>query len=232
MDVYKYAKKKYLKQFTEKGIIRIGTIHWYRDCENKKIRDPLEGRTRYTIKPRKESLTLTKEQAQAITNDYTIRGNICISPETTFSDFLNVPNAFIFCTSLSYDKKLLKKFEADGCYKIVEIQAFANEVGKEINKQYPLRLIALDKVVYVPSKEYMITNENKSRIIRTTPYNESGVKTIYVEDYFTKPVGFQQEAEYRFIFLPLKPSEKDVFVFIQNKKLIDYCKVVYLATTE
>lgn len=214
-------------QFVEKGIIRIGTIHCYRDCENQKIQDPLEGRTKYTIKPRKESLTLTKEQAQAITNDYTIRANICISPETTFSDFLNVPNAFIFCVSLSYKQKLQKKFEADACYKIVEIQKFANEVGKEINKQYPLRLIATDKVVYVPSKEHKITNENKNSVIRTTPYNESGVKTIYVEDYFTKPNTFREENEYRFVFIPLKKIEKDSFVFIKSKKIIDYCRVMY-----
>jgi hypothetical protein len=224
MEVYKYQRKKYLKQFVEKGIIRIRTIHWYRECENQKIRDPLEGRTKYTIEPREQSLTLTKEQAQAMTNDYTIRGNICISPETTFSDFLNVPNAFIFCVSLNYDQKLLKKFEADGCFKIIDIQKFAEAAGKEISKQYPLRLIATDKVVYVPSKEHKITNENKNSIIRTTPYDESGVKTIYVEDYFTKPVGFQEEAEFRFIFLPLEPIEKDCCVFIENKKLIDCCK--------
>jgi|WetSurMetagenome_2_1015567.scaffolds.fasta_scaffold12206_8 hypothetical protein len=226
MEVYKYTKKKYLHQFFDKGIIRIGTIHWYRDCENKKIQDPLEGRTKYIIEPRKESLTLSKEQANAITNDYQIKGNICISPETTFSDFLNVPNAFIFCTSLNNDKILLKKFEAEGSYKIAELQRFTNLLSEEISKQFPLRLSATSRVVYVPSKEHKITNENKDLIIRTTPYNETGVKNIYVEDYFTKPLEFQGEVEYRFIFMPQKVIEKDCFVSIRNKKLVECCEIM------
>jgi hypothetical protein len=226
MGVYKYLKKKYLNQLIEKGIIRIGTIYWYRDCENKKIRDPLEGRTKYTIKPRKESLTLSKEQAQAITNDYRIKGNICISPETTFSDYLNVSNAFIFCASLYYDNKLFKKFEADTCYKIGDIEAFASNMGKEINKQFPLRLIAMNEVVYVHSKEKKITKKNINSVIRNTPYNDSGVKTIYVEDYFTKPMTYREEVEYRFIFLPHDKIKKDCFVFIKNKKIADFCEVI------
>jgi hypothetical protein len=222
---YKYLKKKHFKEFIEKGIVRIGTIYWYRDCENQKIRDPLEGRTKYTIEPRKESLTLSKEQAQAITNDYRIRGNICISPETTFSDFLNVPNAFVFCTSLNYDSKLMKKFDCDSFYKIIDAQSFANKISKELNKKHQLLFTVLNKVNYVDSKDIKITNENKNSVIRTNPYDQSKserMKTIYIEDYFSKPDAFRQEVEFRFIFVPKNPIEKKA-VKINCKKLVEYC---------
>ena len=171
-------------------------------------------------------MTLTKELAQAIINDYSIRGNICISPETSFSDFLNVPNAFIFCASLSYDNKLFRKFEADACYKIGDIEAFASEMGREISKHFPLRLTAINEVVYVPSKKRKITKENINSVIRNTPYDDSGVKTIYVEDYFTKPMTYLEEVEYRFVFLPHEKIEKNSFVFIKNKKIVNFCEVL------
>ena len=226
MEAYKYVKRKYLKRFIEKGLLRIATIYWFRDCESKKIRDPFEGRTKYVICPEKESICLSIEQVNAITNEYNATAKICIEPSVHFSDFLNVPNALVFCTSRIFSSKLFKKFDADSCYKIRDIQKFADKLGEEINNQIPLRLAVKDTVIYVPSKEFRITNENKNLIIRTSPYDKTGVKTIYVEDYFTKPNSFQAEVEYRFIFIPQKPVEKDRVVFIKSKKLIDYCEEI------
>jgi hypothetical protein len=225
MEVYKYPKRKYLKQFFEKGIIRIGTLYGYRECETDRIRDSFEGKTKFSIFDKEENVLLSKEQADALTLEYHIGANICIERNILFSDFLNVPNTFVFCTSLIQSQKIAKEFETDVCYRIIDPQKFAIEMAKEIGKQHTLRLSVINKVTYVPSKELTITNKNKNSVIRATPYHESGVKTIFVEDYFTKPDSFKTQVEFRFIFMPKEFVKKDDFIFIKSKKLVSLCEM-------
>lgn len=208
MFLYKYLKKKYLEQFKEKGTIQIGTIEWFRDVENKKIQDPFEGRTKYSIHAKAEPIELSVEQMNAITNDYHISAKLKVAPNNQFSEYLKVPNAFVFSTSRIFDENLMKKFDCDACYKITDTKNFAEIIYHEINKLHPLLLLIVNKVFYVKTKEIFITNQNKNVVIRTTPYDKSKsdkIKTIHIEDYFTKPDTFKQEKEYRFIFVPRNP---------------------------
>lgn len=231
LSIYKYIKKKYLKKFIDTGEVRIGTIYWYRECENKRIRDEFEGRTKYTIKNQPESVILSKEQVNAITNDYHFDCKFENGPYNYFSDFLNVPNVFVFCTSLNYNRRLMEKFECDGCYKIVDFHKFANKLSEELNQKYPLFFTISNIVNYVVSKEIEITNENKNSVIRTDPYkksvpNSDRIKTIYVEDYFTKPAAaFGDEDEFRLIFVSREPIGKDA-AYIHCKKLVEYCEII------
>jgi len=226
MFLYKYLKKKYLEQFKEKGTIQLGNIEWFRDIENEKIKDPFEGRTKYSIYAKREPIELSVEQVNAITNNYHFSAKLRIAPNSYFSDYLNVPNAFVFSTSYRFDKNLMKKFECDACYKIMAIKKFAKTIYKELNKQYELLFSVANKVSYVKTKEIFITNQNKNAVIRTTPYKRpksDKMKTIYIEDYFTKPDAFKEEKEFRVIFVPRKPIGKKP-VYLNCIKLIDYCK--------
>jgi len=226
MFLYKYIKKKYLEQFKEKGTIQIGNIEWFRDIENEKIKDPFEGRTKYSIHTKREPIELSVEQVNAITNDYHFSGTLTIGPNSYFSDYLKVPNAFVFSTSYIFDKNLMKKFGCDACYKITDIANFVKSIYHEINKQYQLLFYVANKVTYVKTKEIFITNKNKNAVIRTTPYNRSKsdkLKAIYIEDYFTKPDAFKEEKEFRFIFVPRTPICKNP-LYLNCIKLIDYCK--------
>ena len=193
MFLYKYLEKKYLEQFKEKGTIQIGTIEWFRDLENEKIKDPFEGRTKYSIYAKRDPIELSVEQVNAITNDYRFKAKLNIAPNSHFADYLKVPNAFVFCTSYIFDKNLMKKFECDACYKITDVENFTKILYRELSRQYQLFFSVAKKVIYVKSKEIFITNQNKDAVIRTTPYDRSKsdkIKTIYVEDYFTKPKTF------------------------------------------
>ena len=84
---------------------------------------------------------------------------------------------------------------------------------------------AAKKVSFVKTKEIYVTNNNKNTVIRTTPYNKSKsdkIKTIYIEDYFTKPDAFKEQKEFRFIFVPKTPIGKEP-VYLKCTKLIDCC---------
>lgn len=226
MFLFKYLEKKYLEQFKEKGKIQIGNIECYRDIENEKVKDPLEGRTKYSIHAEQDPIELSVEQVNAITNDYHSSAELKIPPFNKFEDYLNVPNVFVFSTSTTFDKNLMKKFECDACYKIINSKNFAKTIYQEINKQYQLLFFVANKVNYVKTKEIFITNQNKNAVIRTTPYNRSKsdkIKKIYIEDYFTKTNAFREENEFRFIFVPRNPIGKKT-VYLNCKKLIDYCK--------
>lgn len=227
MFVYKYLKKEHLKQFEENGTVSIGNIYLYRDIENAKIRDPFEGRTKYVVNTERESVELSVEQVNAITNDYYISSALRIAPNSHFADFLNVPNAFVFSTSYRLDEELIRKFDCEGYYKIIDIKQFADTLSEELNKQHRLLFTVTNKVIYVKSKEIKITNENKDSVIRTIPYDKSKsdrIKTIYIEDYLTKPEEFRQEEEFRFVFVPANPISKEP-VYINCKKLVDYCEL-------
>jgi hypothetical protein len=147
--VYKYLKKEHLKQFEENGTVSIGNIYLYRDIENAKIRDPFEGRTKYVVNTERESVELSVEQVNAITNDYHISSALRIAPNSHFADFLNVPNAFVFSTSYRLDEELIRKFDCEGYYKIIDIKQFADTLSEELNKQHQLLFTVTNKVIYV-----------------------------------------------------------------------------------
>jgi hypothetical protein len=226
MIAYKYIQKRYLEQFKERGTISIGNIEWYRDIENEKIRDPFEGRTVYSFATGQETIELSMEQTNAITNDYHISASLRIGPNTFFRSDLKVPNAFVFSTSLRLDKKLMKAFGCDSYYKIIDIKQFMETVSEELNKQYPLLFSVAGKVRYVQTKVIKVTNDNKDTVIRITPYNRlksDRIKQIYIKDYFSKSETFKEEEEFRLIFIPKTPIGKKP-VFLTCRKLVDYCE--------
>jgi hypothetical protein len=226
MYVYKYIERDYLQQFKEKGRVQINNIYRCRNIEKKNIRDPFEGRTKYIIHTEEDTIVLSKEQVNAMTNDYHFSAALKIGPNSWFADFLNVPNAFVFCTSHRLDKELMEEFDCDAWYRINDIKQFTNTVGEELGKQYRLSLTVANKVTYVNSKEIRVTNKNKDSVFRTTPYEKSGsdrIKTIYIEDYFIKPKAFSQQEEFRLIFVPVSQIGKEP-VYVECKKLLDYCE--------
>lgn len=225
MVIYKYLMKEYLERFKEKGTVRIGNIEYYREIENKKINDPHEGRTTYNVFAKEEAIELSVDQVNAITNDYHIEASLRIAPHSFFTSDLIVPNAFTFSASCRFDKKLLKTFGYNTCYKITDIKQFMNTIYNELSKRYQLLFPVADRVRYVHTKIINVTNSNKNTVIRTMPYSKSKsdrIKDIYIEDYFTKPEEFKEEEEFRLIFVPTTPIGREP-VDLNCRKLIDYC---------
>ena len=225
MAIYKYLMKEYLEKFKEKGTLRIGNIEYYREVENKNINDPHEGRTTYNIFAKECAVELSVDQVNAITNDYHTKAALQIAPHSFFASDLIVPNAFTFSASCRFDKKLMKSFGYDACYKITDIKQFMNVLYNELSKRYQLLFPVAGRVRYVQTKIIDVTNSNKNTVIRTTPFDKlesDRIKDIYIEDYFTKPEAFKEEEEFRLIFVPATPINRKS-VDLNCRKLIDYC---------
>lgn len=225
MLVYKYLMKEHLKQFREKGTVKIGNIEYYREVENKKINDPHEGRTTYNVFAKEDAIDISVAQANAITNDYHTKASLRIAPHGFFTSDLIVPNAFTFSASCRLDKKLMKTFGYNTYYKIINIQQFMNVLGAELSKRYQLLFSVPGKVYYVKTKIINVTNSNKNTVIRTAPYDKSKsdrIKKVHIEDYFTKAEKFEEEEEFRLIFIPATPIGRKP-VYLNCRKLIDYC---------
>lgn len=222
---YKYLKKKHLKQFRSKGTIAIGNIELYRDIENTAISDPYEGRTVYAIETEGEAVKLSVEQVNAITNDYHITANLEVGPHSFFRDSLKVPNAYAFSVSRKLDQQLMTTLGYDAYYKIKDIQGFMRVIYNELNRRTGLLFSVADRISYVETKTFKITNANKDKVIRTSPYNKSKserLKTIYIEDYFTKLDKFQHEEEFRLLFIPAARISKQL-VSLDCKELLGHC---------
>lgn len=225
MFVYKHLKEEYFELFRKEGILRIGNIEMYREIENEKIKDPHEGRTTYRIFTENEPVYITAEQVNAITNDYHMKANLNVAKHSFFESDLIVPNAFVFSTSLKSDM-VFSDCGYNSCYEIRNVKQFAEMIGIELNKQIPLIMSVTQKVMYVKSKIIMVTNKNKNAVIRTIPYDKSKsnqIKQIHVEDYFTKPIAFEKEEEFRFMYIPKDTIGKEP-IFIKNQGLVAYCE--------
>ena len=226
MQLYKYLHKQHLQQFQNCGRIAIGNIELYRAIEHKALCDEFEGRTVYSIYTNDEAVELSVEQVNAITNDYHFTAKLRIEPHSFFRDSLKVPNAFTFSLSSKFDTKLMTRFNYDAFYTIVNINNFTKAIYDELNKRYKLLFCVAEIVHYVQTKTFNITNANKDTIIRTTPYDSGKsdrVKTIYIEDYFTKADQFQHESEFRLVFVPVGSISKNL-IFLDCKQLLEFCK--------
>ncbi len=226
MYVYKYLKKEHLEQLKEKGTLCIGNLELYRGIENYTIRDPHEGRTTYRIESGEETVELSREQVNAMTNDYSSSASLRIAPNSFFQDDLKVPNAFLFSTSCKADRELMEKWGYSSYYKIRNIEQFTKIIFNEIRKQHPLIFSVARKVSYVKTKIINVTNTNKNAVIRTIAYDESKapqIKKIYIDDYFTKSEEFKDEEEFRFVFVPATPISKEP-IYVNCKRLLSYCE--------
>lgn len=222
---YKYLRKEHLEQFQSKGTIAIGTIELYREIENKAICDPFEGRTVYSIETKEEAVDLSVEQVNAITNDYHITANLRIEPYSYFRDSLKVPNAYTFSVSGKLDQQLMSILGYNAIYTITDINSFMRIIYAELNRRQELLFSVADWVRYVQTKTFKITDANKDEIIRTIPYNRNKserIKTIYIEDYFSKVGNFRHEEEFRIVFIPVIPIPKQS-VLLDCETLLDYC---------
>jgi len=225
MAIYKYLIKEHLEKFEENGTVRIGNIEYYREIEKKNIKDRHEGRTTYNIFAKEDAVELSVDQVNAINNDYHTTASLQIAPHNSFTSDLIVPNAFTFSASCRFDKRLMKSFEYDACYKITDIKQFMNVLYSELSKRYQLLFPVAGKVRYVQTKIIDVTNSNKNAVIRTTPFDKlesDRIKDTYIEDYFTKPEAFKEEEEFRLIFVPATPINREP-VDLNCRKLIDYC---------
>jgi len=233
MIIYKYLKRCDLVDFMDTGTLRLGTLEGYRKIESRKIRDPLEGKTVFSIGPVEKEFKLSMTQANALSNDHSILPEITFGQGAYFSSELIVPNAFVFSTSTELNPGYWLDYGYDTYYAILDPREFMSRVLKSVAKQTGFVFAMGKPVNYVPSKFVAVTNENKDEVLRTEGLEDwpskvhshsDNLKRVHVEDYFTKPVGFKSEKEYRMIIVPKNTADIRP-LFLDCPAVLDICEI-------
>lgn len=158
----KYSNKIHIRKLLKKGIIRIGTLHEYRNsdyCEG--IHDNTEGRKEVTITipNRVFDLSLSDPTTQSIKNNFfdgKLQGEGKISftgDGPMFIKRIDHPNCFIFCTSSQRVDLVPKTFGYDAGVKIINPEKFIGIISKVLSAKYGAKLVYFGKVNYMPKTE-------------------------------------------------------------------------------
>jgi hypothetical protein len=215
--LFKYLKKEHLLKFQKSGILRFGTLYDYRTIEGP-IQDKSEGCITYYRNPTDQEVILNPEQASKLFFPKKLLQDMVIKPKARIRRENTVLNSFVFCTSLVYDKNLMKKWDYDSYFVITDAYQFAKLVFDELRTKYfPMQSYNLRKVSYVNTKEIFITNSNKAEVINCIS-NEPW------EGFFTKPKEeFSDDREFRMVWVP-EPDVSIRKVDLTIPKLRSCCK--------
>jgi len=196
--LFKYVPESIVKTYISKGIFQLGSINFYRQTENKKIQDKLEGYSNLVINADHRQLNIT------LTSGF---------------------NFYIFCgTSCSnLDSQMNKKF-GEKVIQIPNIIAFAKAVQKSIGA---IRFY-INRVQYADLKIYHINDNSFDVESAASPdINEKVFKSLYnysfLPSLYVKPSGFSPEQEIRIVFEMPRDTKK--IIRISNKGLLDYIQI-------
>jgi len=198
MVVYKYLRKEHLRDFKDKGSVRINTLHNLRSAEET-IRDEFEGRRQLTIGSDKRPTNLSVQDlhklAPAVKAPKESKATIELEAGAIINSKIEASNAFVFCTSLKLDEQLSRKLGYDSHYRIIDPFRFAEIAFEELNKKSTLRCFQIGKVKYA-DKEISINDRNKEQVLGRIGEND------FWEICFTKPKKFIYQKEFRIVFVP------------------------------
>ena len=219
MLVYKYLERQYLNRFRNEGKLYINTVYNLRSCPHEPIRDTLEGKHRLKIEPKSKPVVLSSQELKKFYPNITITQDmpnaLTVMPEAHVTSDFEITNAFVFCASLVSDRNLNKKWKYNSYFQIKDPYSFAQIIFNKINERYSSGYYLLEKVRY-GLKEIDISSKNKSSTLDRYP------KTL-IDYYFTKPIEFKDEKEFRMIFVPEYKLEIEP-VEITCPELLRYCR--------
>lgn len=227
MYLVKYTAKRWRDAALSQTSLRIGSVLYYREIDDARFRDENEGDGRI-VHCAKIPLTaevhsrIFAEQPYRLTDGWTIdTGGIPLLSEK--SEF----NAFVFSCSLLQRNneipKLTRKFKSDARYFIKNPLGFADAVAEGIKNHLSVamrdahmprsaieRLHLLEVLpVFGPIK---YTKESKDRFVTEDNIETFRSKQLRLEPFFQKDPRFQDEREFRFLWLlNLESMEKDDF---------------------
>jgi hypothetical protein len=135
-------------------------------------------------------------------------------PNSHVTSDREVPDAFVFCTSLAQTRALKTKFQYDSRFKIISPLNFASLVFDALRDNFNVVGYVEDKVKY-GVKIYGIANDNQKPLL-------DNINQSFEEYCFKKPIGYKDEHEYRIVFVlgdekPIQPFE------ITCPELLKYC---------
>ncbi len=135
--IFKYMKLKHAIALLDEGIVRIGTLHEYREIERygPEVGDHEEGKkTAFLSAEHRIVIDLLSDSAPAIFARKILKGwdrfpagsQIIISMEQGSRLHLTAesPDLYIFCASTEYSLAMMREFRCDACLRIERPQEF------------------------------------------------------------------------------------------------------------
>jgi hypothetical protein len=174
--IYKYfGNKEHLKKFLERGEIYFNSLSFFLSCEDNSRRDETEDTYIYAPKNglRVNNLTTSSE--------HTLIGQL--------NSKVKEPNRiFVFCASGDLSKHLYKKFCAQGCVAILDVEEFNRRLHSKIKEARRQGTIENDELL----SEF---------VTYYSPNSEPGTRHACPDQIImSKRDIYRDEKEYRFAF--------------------------------
>lgn len=157
--MYRYSNIKFNSLMTTFGVVRVGTLHDFRNSEHKQgIADPQEGKKSVIHYIDKETISIGdkfSKSARAAEEFNIISGSGNVNFENvTFSKTINSPDFFILCSAHECSENVMKEFEgANSCIEINNPNGFYSELTVLLNSITPVTFLGVHKVSYQVREE-------------------------------------------------------------------------------
>jgi hypothetical protein len=205
-QVYRYMDNKYIEEFFNSGKLRLSSFRMYQKYDDQVKGDKGEGWNIAIATSKKENYTM-----------YAVVGV--------------GSNAYSLCTSTIYSDELKQKFNCNGAFLIKDSQSFglaiANRLNgfiegmqghciyqKERSTKKEIESISLDEMKIAPDKPELDMSKMFNKV------NEANS----IESFFMKPLTYQYQSEYRFIWLV--NGEIIDFYEIECKEALQFCEKI------
>jgi hypothetical protein len=205
-QVYRYMDNKYIDDFFNTGRLRLSSFKIYQNYEDPEKGDKGEGWNIAIATSKKENHTM-----------YAVVGV--------------GSNAYSFCTSTIYSEELKQKFNCDGAFLIKDSQSFGLAISNRLNgfleglqghciyqaersTKKEIESLSLDDMKIAPDKPEIDMNKMFSKI------NEANS----IDSFFMKPIRFQYQSEYRFIWIV--NGDTSEYYEVECKEAIQFCEKI------
>jgi len=211
MPVYKYLPQEYLEGFFQRGSLKIGTLHEYRQIERygTAIGDDGEGtsRTRFNIDGGGlVDLDGDAPEAKFLRTfiDVPPRSNVKLQlhPDTQLVYVDDSPDAYIFCTTSEFSPEVMKEF-GGACFEIIHPEKFFDAVSRVIRHHGKLRF---------------------NQPIRYRDRETFWLKPHNVNPALIKDLRYAYQKEVRALWKPKIKSIQPLFVDVPDA--VKYCRTV------
>lgn len=194
--------KKYIDEFFDTGKLRLSSFNTYQKYEDGVKGDKSEG------------------------------WNIAVGTgkkQTIFATVGVGSDAYALCTSLVYSKSLMKKFKCDSAFRIRDSSSFglaiANKIdglieGMQGNCVYVKTRSTINEMDEISFEEM----KNSSNQLDLGKLAKTIKKINPIDSYLMKPMRYQYQVEYRFIWLTRELANE--YLEIECKEALEFCERV------
>jgi len=209
--IYKYIPKEYLKDFFERGILRIGTLLDFQNEEqhgvkrgdrNEGLKNIYENLNIHIEDPNKEKLS---DFARGFINNKGKNNkfeNVLLDKTFISSDY------YILCFSKNYDRHLLKKF-GGGCIKVKKPYKFIKTIS-----------IVLFNTGFTVNKNSRIS-PIKYTNRKQDYHSHDQIHPVFIKDNIKS---FTEEKEVRAIWTPIEQKLEPQYIKLDKKYINRFCE--------